>query len=155
MSNGTTAAVVGEDAQFSGRFTGQDLTVFGRLEGEVELKGRLRIGKQGRVKAKVKAASTEIEGDFEGEVRTDALTLAETAKARGTFVAKRLNVREGAVLEGSVNPTAGAVATPVSATPPAPAPAAAGPGPANAGHGATATSDGAHEAKPEDGGKTP
>jgi cytoskeletal protein CcmA (bactofilin family) len=155
MSNGTTAAIVGEDAQISGRFTGQDLTVFGRLEGEVELKGRLHIGKQGRVKAKVKAASTEIEGDFEGEVRTDALTLAETAKARGTFVAKRLNVREGAVLEGSINPTAGTVAAPVSATPPAPPPAAAGPGPASAGQGAPATSGGAHEAKPEDGGKTP
>src|SRR5262245_5960108 len=98
MSNGTSPAIVGEDAQITGRFSGQDLTVFGRLEGEVDVKGRLRIGKQGRVKAKVKAASTEIEGDFEGELRTDALTLSETAKARGTFVAKRLNVKEGAVL---------------------------------------------------------
>jgi len=153
MSNGTTAAIVGEDAQFSGRFSGQDLTVFGRLEGEVELKGRLRVGKQGRVKAKVKAASTEIEGDFEGEVRTDALTLAETARARGIFVAKRLNVREGAVLEGSVNPVAGpGAAPPVSVTPPA-APAAAGPGPATA--APAGTSGGAQEAKPEPGGKTP
>jgi len=152
MSNGTTAAIVGEDAQISGRFSGQDLTVFGRLEGEVELKGRLRIGKQGRVKAKVKAASTEIEGDFEGEVRTDALTLAETAKARGIFVAKRLNVREGAVLEGSVNPTAGpSAAPPVSVTPPAVT--AAGLGPSTA--AAPPTSGGNPEAKPEDGGKTP
>ena len=135
MSNGTTAAFVGEDAQFSGRFSGQDLDVRGRLEGEVEVKGRLRIGKQGRVKAKVKAAVTEIEGEFEGELRSDALTLTETAKAKGTFVAKRLSVREGALLEGSVNPGAVQAAPPGVVTPEAtPAPP---------------------EISPEGGGKTP
>jgi cytoskeletal protein CcmA (bactofilin family) len=137
MSNGTAAAVVGEDAQFSGRFSGQDLDVLGRLEGEVEVKGRLRIGKKGLVKAKVKAAVTEIEGEFEGELRSDALTLTETARARGTFVAKRLNVREGAVLEGSINPTATSRQGDGSAA--SPAEAAATPTPAG----------------PEDSGKTP
>jgi cytoskeletal protein CcmA (bactofilin family) len=150
MSNGTTAAIVGADAQFSGRFSGQDLDVLGQLEGEVEVKGRLRIGKQGRVKARVKAAVTEIEGEFEGELRSDALTLTETAKARGTFVAKRLNVREGALLEGSINP--GATAVPTAPTP--------APGPAHAGAGGSAqTPAGGTEAppatSPEGGGKTP
>jgi len=150
MASGTTAAIVGEDAQFSGRFSGQDLDVLGRLEGDVEIKGRLRIGKQGRVKAKVKAAVVEIEGEFEGELQTDALTLTETAKARGTFLAKRLNVREGAVLEGAINPASTTTAhspapvhNPPAATPtPAPEVAPAPPTPAP-------------EAKPEDGGKTP
>ena len=167
MSNGTSPAVVGEDARITGRFNGQDLVVFGQLEGEVELKGRLRVGKQGRVKAKVKAAATEIEGDFEGEVRTDALTLTETARARGTFVAKRLDVREGAVLEGSVNPAgsaaAGSTAPPKPAPEPGPPPApvssaAAAPappaGPAPAGT-PPATGGSGPENKPGDGGKTP
>jgi cytoskeletal protein CcmA (bactofilin family) len=146
MSNGTTTAIVGEDAQLSGRFTGQDLDVLGRLEGDVEVKGRLRVGKQGRVKAKVKAAVVEIEGEFEGELRSDMLTLTETAKAKGTFVAKRLNVREGAVLEGAINP---------NAPPPAPVP---GPGPTPPGNsveGATTVASTPAEPKPEDGGKTP
>ena len=150
MSNGTKAAILGEDAQFSGRFSGQDLDVLGRLEGDVEVKGRLHIGKQGRVKAKVKAAVTEIEGEFEGELRSDSLTLTETAKARGTFLAKRLCVREGALLEGSINPGA--------AQAPAPAIVAGGPTPAGESGGA-APSPGATpaqaETKPEDGGKTP
>lgn len=152
MSNGTTtAAVVGEDAQVSGRWSGQDLTVFGRLEGDVDLKGRLRIGKEGRVKAKVKAAAAEIEGDFEGEIRTDALTLLETAKARGTFVAKRLTVREGAVLEGSINPTSAAPSGPTPSPTPSSAPTAQNPAPA----ATPAPSGSAPGAKPEDGGKTP
>ncbi len=150
MSNGTTAAIVGQDAQFSGRFTGQDLEVLGQLEGEVEVKGRLRIGKQGRVKAKVKAAVTEIEGEFEGDVRSDSLTLTETAKARGTFVAKGLNVREGALLEGSINPGSG---QPPAVVVPVPSPAPAGdPGATPLAPGAT---PGAPTVKPEDGGNTP
>jgi cytoskeletal protein CcmA (bactofilin family) len=146
MSNGTTAAIVGEDAQFTGRFSGQDLDVQGRLEGEVEVKGRLRIGKQGRVKAKVKATVVEIDGEFEGELRADALTLTETAKAKGTFVAKRLNVREGAVLEGSINP---------AAAPAAPAVAPPGPAPTSDASGAPASAVAPGESKPGDGGKTP
>jgi cytoskeletal protein CcmA (bactofilin family) len=148
MSNATQGAVVGEDAQFSGRFGGQDLTVLGRLEGDVELKGRLLVGKQGRVKAKVKAAATEIQGEFEGEVRTDALILTETARARGTFVAKRMSVREGAVLEGSVNPSGGGggatAASAAPAAPPAPAPDTT----AGGGGGAAAP-----QANPGEGGK--
>jgi cytoskeletal protein CcmA (bactofilin family) len=144
MSNGTTA-IVGEDAQLTGRFSGQDLDVQGRLEGEVEVKGRFRVGKLGRVKAKVKAAVAEIDGEFEGELRADALTLTETAKAKGTFVAKRLNVREGAVLEGSINPAATPAATAAIPAPgPAPASDAGGPPPATA----------PAQNKPEDGGKT-
>ena len=142
MSNGTTTAIVGEDSQFTGRFSGQDLDVLGRLEGEVEVKGRLRVGKQGRVKARVKAAVVEIEGEFEGDLRSDTLTLTETARAKGTFVSKRLNVREGAVLEGAINPS---VAQPAPAPAPAPERTPTPDSPAAA----------PAETKNEDGGKTP
>jgi cytoskeletal protein CcmA (bactofilin family) len=131
MANPTTATV-GEDAAFTGRFTGQDLVVLGRLEGDVELKGSFRVGKQGHVKAKVGAVTVEIEGEFEGEVRADTLSLSDTARAKGTFIAKRLNVREGAILEGAVNPTGPKpAAAPVTAPakPAAPVPAAPTPAP--------------------------
>lgn len=150
MANESKAAVVGEDSQFSGRFSGQDLDVQGRLEGHVEVKGRLRIGKQGRVKANVKAAVTEIEGEFEGELRADSLTLTETARAKGTFLAKRLSVREGAVLEGAINPV---VAQAPAQAPPAPAPGASPSG--DAGATPPAATPAPSENKPEDGGKTP
>lgn len=156
-------AMVGEDAMFSGRFQGQDLVVLGRLEGDVELKGSLRVGKQGRVKAKVKAAAVEIEGEFEGEIRADTLSLADTARSRGTFIAKRLNVREGAVLEGAVNPGGGSTATGgqsaatgsgsgagVKPVPPAAAVPVAAPTPSPAAQGAPAPAEPGK--KPEGGG---
>jgi len=141
MANPTTATV-GEDAAFTGRFTGQDLVVLGRLEGDVELKGALRVGKQGNVKAKVSASTVEIEGEFEGEVRADTLSLADSAKAKGTFVAKRLNVREGAILEGAVNPSGpkpAPVATPVKPVTPVPSSSPSGPGVAGSAAPAPAT----------------
>src|SRR5215475_1063048 len=117
-------AVFGAEEVFSGTLHGQDLTVHGGFDGEVELKGRLRVTRGGRVRAKVKAMAVDLEGEFDGEIRTETLTVAETARARGTFVAKRLSVKEGALIEGAVNPPGEArTGTPASAparTSPAP-----------------------------------
>jgi len=98
--------VVGEGAVLSGKVKGQSLSVLGALEGEVVLEGRLSVGPKGRVSARVRAAEVFVEGEIDGDVRATSLTLAETARARGTFVAKRLVVKEGAVVQGAINPAA-------------------------------------------------
>ena len=118
-------AVIGEDASLSGRVTGQDLLVLGRVDGQIELRGKLRVGPKGRAQATVRAHTIEIEGELEGDVRAEVLTLAPTARARGTFMAKRLSVQEGAVLEGHINPQSASSSASSSATlirPPAAAP---------------------------------
>jgi cytoskeletal protein CcmA (bactofilin family) len=97
-------AVVGEGAVLTGKVRGQDLTVLGTLEGELQLEGKLHVGPRGRVAAQVRAAEVVVEGEIDGEVRAAALTLTETARARGTFLAKRLLVKEGALVEGAINP---------------------------------------------------
>jgi len=135
MATGTGApqgAMVGEGTVVTGKVKGKDLTVLGVVEGEVHLEGRLHVGKGGRVKASVRAGEVEAEGELEGDVRAASLTLSETAKARGTFVAKRLVVKEGARVEGAINPTAPGPAT--SSAPAAPAvPETAPPAPADTG----------------------
>lgn len=125
-------AVIGEEASFSGTFKGQDLVLLGRLDGEVEVRGRLRVGPKGSARATVRAVLVEVEGQIEGEIRCESLSLLPTARVRGTFVAKRLAVQEGAIVEGSINPTSGRAAEPppVPAAPPPPvsvAPEAPGP----------------------------
>jgi cytoskeletal protein CcmA (bactofilin family) len=109
--------MVGEGTVVVGKVKGKDLTVLGTVEGEVQLEGKLHVGKGGRVKASVRAQEVEAEGEIEGEVHAGALTLTETAQVRGTFVAKRLVVKEGARVEGAVNPTGpvGAPGAPASA----------------------------------------
>jgi cytoskeletal protein CcmA (bactofilin family) len=85
----------------------------GTVEGELNLEGRLHVGPSGRVSAKVRAGEVVVEGQIEGDVSATALTLTESAKARGTFVAKRLVVKEGATVEGAFNPSTGSEARPV------------------------------------------
>jgi len=96
-------STIGEGTRCDGKFGGQDLVVHGELEGEIQLTGTLRLGPKARVKAKVKAARVEIEGRFEGEVRSDALVFGPGAQARGNFLSARLVIQDGARVEGAVN----------------------------------------------------
>lgn len=101
--NGQDVSVLSEDASLSGRISAQDLTILGGFEGEVVVRGRLRVGPNAKVKAKVKADSVEVEGHFDGEIRSKALSFAPSAHARGLFLADKLGIREGATVEGSFN----------------------------------------------------
>lgn len=100
MSENTT---IGADATISGRISGQDLQVLGAFDGEITLKGTLRVGAQGRVKAVVKAAVVEIRGTFDGEVGAGKLIFGDSARARGVFRSDRISMQEGAVVNGAIN----------------------------------------------------
>src|SRR5262249_29115584 len=116
-------AVRGEDTTLSGRMSGQDVTVLGRFEGDLQLRGVLRIGRKGRVKAVVRARAVEVEGEFDGEIRAASLVFGETARAKGTFLAERLAIREGALVDGAVNLSSEPPSRePAIALPPPPAP---------------------------------
>ena len=113
--NPARESTLSADLTVTGTISGQDLDVLGHFEGELHLAGQLRTGGSSRVKAVVKAKAVEIEGEFEGEVRAESLRLSPTARARGTFVAKRLVIEEGAIFHGAVNreqPASAALAAP-------------------------------------------
>jgi len=99
----TVLNVFGEDSRLSGRVSGQDFTILGQFDGELRATGRLRIGPAAVVRAQVKAAAVEIDGDFEGEVRSDSLRFGRTARAKGVFLAECLSLQEGALVNGPVN----------------------------------------------------
>src|SRR5688500_2756673 len=101
MMNGHDVSILSEDASLSGRISAQDLTILGGFQGDVVVRGRLRIGPKAKVNAKVKAESVEVEGTFEGEIRSTVLSFAPSAHARGLFLADRLGIRDGAVVEGA------------------------------------------------------
>ena len=89
---------------------GADLTVDGRVEGEVELPlHQLTVGPKGRVKAQVACRSVVVLGAVQGDINaTDTVVLREAASVRGTISAPRLAIAEGARFEGSVEmPRAG------------------------------------------------
>ncbi len=99
------ASVVGEESLLSGQIVGRDFVVLGRFEGSVQVSGEFRIGQRGYARAQVRSSRVDVEGMFEGEISTGILVLRETARAKGLFRVERLRMHEGAVLNGTVNPS--------------------------------------------------
>lgn len=104
MATGSSlVAVLGEESSLSGRFVGQDLTVLGHFDGDLKANGVVKIGRQATVKATIEAGAVEVEGAFEGEIRTSRLFFGASARAQGVFLSDRLMIQDGAIVEGSVN----------------------------------------------------
>lgn len=112
-------SVLGEESALTGRVSGTSVTILGRFEGAIEVRGLLRVGRTARVKAVVRAAAVEVDGEFEGEIRSGSLAFGATAGARGVFFAERLRMVEGARVDGAVN----LPPTPARLPPPAAQPA--------------------------------
>lgn len=100
---GEKATVIDTDSMIEGRLTGKDARILGTFQGEIELSGRLHLGEESKVEAKVKAAVAEIAGEFKGELTVQSLVLLEKARVSGTVDAQTIAVREGAVVNGAVN----------------------------------------------------
>jgi cytoskeletal protein CcmA (bactofilin family) len=146
----STESVIGEDSALAGKVAGQDVTILGRFEGDLDVKGRLRIGPRAAVKATARAQVVEVNGEFDGEIRAARIVFGTQAHARGTFRSDRLSMEDGAWVEGSFNPQAPAPAATAAAQKPAAAAASAAPAqpPASAAPAQPAAGAGAPVAKP-------
>jgi len=130
----TSMATMGQSIVFKGELTGdEDLEIEGQVDGVVQLANhQLTIGANGRLKAEVHAKSIVVIGQVEGNLTaTERIEIQATGVVSGDLKAPRLNVQEGAVLNGSIEMAGGASASaakkpsastsPSSASPPNPA----------------------------------
>ena len=75
--------------------------VEGTLRGEVTAQGRLEVGPEARVAARIHVDALVIEGEVVGEVvARRRLEIRRGARIRGSIQTPRLALSEGAVLEG-------------------------------------------------------
>lgn len=99
----TATTVIDAHADIEGTLKGKDAHVLGRFRGQIELTGRLILGEGARVDAHVVADAVEVAGEFKGELKARSLSVLERGRVEGTIDAQRLAMREGALLNGSVN----------------------------------------------------
>ncbi|MCM8780090.1 MAG: polymer-forming cytoskeletal protein [Candidatus Omnitrophica bacterium] len=79
-----------------------NLRINGKFEGTLETKGNLTIGENAVVFANITGDNIIIGGKVRGKiVARERLTLLPTAFLQGDMVPAKLNVAEGAVIEGS------------------------------------------------------
>lgn len=77
--------------------------VDGRAEGELRVSGNIEVASGAKVKALLEASNVTIKGDVEGALNArDKLVLGKNAKLSGDVTARRLQIEDGASLNGYV-----------------------------------------------------
>jgi cytoskeletal protein CcmA (bactofilin family) len=77
--------------------------VDGRAEGEFRVTGNLDVASGATAKISIEAANVTVKGTVEGPVTVkDKLTLGKNAKLSGDIVVRRLQIEDGASLNGHV-----------------------------------------------------
>ena len=74
-----------------------------QFEGDIVSEGKLTIGEHGNVKGQIKAESIIVFGNVKGNiVVTDSCKIKSTATLLGDTMAPKLEIAEGAVIQGNV-----------------------------------------------------
>jgi cytoskeletal protein CcmA (bactofilin family) len=77
--------------------------VDGRVEGEFRVTGNLDVANGANARILIEAANVTVKGTVEGSVAArDKLTLGKNAKLNGDVVVRRLQIDDGASLNGHV-----------------------------------------------------
>jgi cytoskeletal protein CcmA (bactofilin family) len=100
-----SVSVIGPTLVFKGELSAdEDLVIQGTIEGTIaHHKKNLTVGKEGRVKADINAASVTIEGHVEGDIHgDDFVELAKSAVVTGNIFCGRIKMADGATFNGSI-----------------------------------------------------
>lgn len=97
-------SVLARSCNFDGVLrTSGDLTVEGRLTGEIHSSGIITIAETGRVEADVHGRAVSIAGSLKGDVQADErIELEPSANVHGNIVSPRILIKDGATFEGQV-----------------------------------------------------
>ena len=99
----------------------EDLIIEGTVEGKIAHQSHhLTIGKNGKVKANIRARLITVYGFVEGDLHGDeGVQITATAHVKGNVVAPRVSLEPGARFEGSITTREGTAATRVTQADPA------------------------------------
>ncbi|CAI8395868.1 MAG: polymer-forming cytoskeletal protein [Flavobacteriales bacterium] len=88
-----------KNSSFTGNFSSEsDFRIDGFFEGNIETKGKVVVGKNGKVDGTIVCSSADIEGKFSGTIHVeDLLSIRSTGEVNGDVVMSKLIVESGAV----------------------------------------------------------
>ena len=79
------------------------INVQGRAEGELHIAGNVDVASGATVKASIEGANVTVRGEVEGSLTArDKLTLGKSGRLSGDVTVKRLQIEDGASLNGHV-----------------------------------------------------
>ncbi len=94
--------MIGEGTVFEGTLTSEsDVRISGRVEGKLEVKGKVIVAQEGTVDGEIKASSLDVAGKVTGDVMIEErVVLKSSAQIEGNIQTARLVVEEGASFNG-------------------------------------------------------
>ena len=96
ISNGTT--INGDIVSSS------DIRLDGTLVGNLSTKGKVVIGKSGKVTGEITCKNSDIEGSVEGKINvSELLSLKESSNIKGDIITNKLAIEPGAKFTGTCN----------------------------------------------------
>jgi cytoskeletal protein CcmA (bactofilin family) len=102
--DGLRRFTMGPNDSLEGKLTYEGhVHVDGRAEGEFHVTGNIEVASGAKVKAFLEASNVTIKGDVEGALNArDKLVLGKNAKLSGDVTVRRLQIEDGASLNGHV-----------------------------------------------------
>jgi cytoskeletal protein CcmA (bactofilin family) len=102
--DGLRRFTMGPNDSLEGKLTYEGhVHVDGRAEGELHVTGNIDVASGAKVKALLEASNVTIKGDVEGALSArDKLILGKNAKLSGDITVRRLQIEDGASLNGHV-----------------------------------------------------
>ena len=112
-------STLGERVYVNGTITcEEDLTILGKVDGQIHAREKLLIAKEAEVQALIKGTKVMVEGTVKGDIHAaGTLVLGSTASLTGNIKTPSLQVNDGAYFKGSVemeSPPAGKPITPIT-----------------------------------------
>lgn len=94
----------GKNLKIKGRVSGNgNVIILGSLDGEFNLKGRVKIAQPAKIKGEVKADVISVNGNVRGSlVAQERVHLDQTARIEGQIHTRRLSITEGAFFDGEI-----------------------------------------------------
>jgi cytoskeletal protein CcmA (bactofilin family) len=94
----------GKNLSINGKLTGSgSVVLLGKLEGECDLKGELKVAQPARIVGQVKADLLTVSGNIDGTVHAGSkIVLEKTARLTGKIHTRKIAVAEGAVFDGEI-----------------------------------------------------
>jgi cytoskeletal protein CcmA (bactofilin family) len=94
----------GKNLKIKGRVSGNgNIIIFGALDGEFNLKGRVKIAQPAKIKGEVKADVISVNGNVRGSlVAQERIHLDQTARVEGQIITPNLSISEGAFFDGEI-----------------------------------------------------
>ncbi len=100
ITNETT--VISSNAFFKGDLEiSSNIHIDGEIEGNINSKSAISVGKNGKVKGDIKGDKVVISGDVEGKIECNELEILKGGSVKGEVLVKNLIIQKGGNFEGN------------------------------------------------------